>query len=185
MEAHHLNDIYSEYVASQLLWNPDRDPHEILRELTDGIWGGSNGDKVFAALRLIEDTRSGPGWSTYWWQNPQYRLGTADPSDDLRRADAVVEELEGMKTDPSFVPKFPLPFPPQTFVDLMLPHLQTNSCLRPIPAGPVGYSIRSERRIGEGGGRQPNGSKAGSPFPSTTLGLEPLDRSSVVCRRLW
>ena len=32
MEAHHLNNIYSMYVASQLLWNPDRDSHDILRE---------------------------------------------------------------------------------------------------------------------------------------------------------
>lgn len=124
MEAHHLNDIYSDYVASQLLWNPDRDPHEILRELTDGIWGGANGDKVFTALRLVEDTRSGPGWNTYWWREPQYRIGTADAADDLRRADAAVEELEGLKSDPSFVPKFPLPFPPSTFVELMLPHLR-------------------------------------------------------------
>jgi hypothetical protein len=29
-----------------------------------------------------------------------------------------------MKTDSSFVPKFPLPFAPQVFVDLMLPHLE-------------------------------------------------------------
>ena len=50
MEAHHLNNIYSMYVASQLLWDPDRDPHAILVELTNAIWGPTNGPVGLKAL---------------------------------------------------------------------------------------------------------------------------------------
>ena len=32
--------------------------------------------------------------------------------------------LPSWKTDTVFVPKFPLPFPPSTFVELMIPHIR-------------------------------------------------------------
>jgi hypothetical protein len=124
MEAYHLNNIFTMYAAGQLLWNPDRDPDEILREITEGIWGPRNGPAILAALRLIQDVRTGPTWDTYWMWLPTYRLGTPDPQDDLRRADEAIASLGTMQTDAKFVPKFPLPFPPGTFVELMLPHLR-------------------------------------------------------------
>lgn len=123
MEAHHLNDIYSMYVSGRLLWNPDADPHEMLAELTDGIWG-PNSPKVLRALELIEDVRTGSTWETYWWTDPACICGTASPANDLRRAKESLAELKSMKADSSFVPKFPLPYPPETFVELMLPHLE-------------------------------------------------------------
>ena len=43
MDAHHLNNVYSMYVAAQLLWNPARDPRESLAELVLGIWGPREG----------------------------------------------------------------------------------------------------------------------------------------------
>jgi len=43
MEAYHLNNIFTMYAASQLLWNPDRDPDEILAEIAEGIWGCHTG----------------------------------------------------------------------------------------------------------------------------------------------
>jgi len=124
MEAYHLNDIFTMYAASQLLWNPERDPHEILREIAEGIWGPRNGPAILAALELIQDTRTGPSWDTYWWTLPAYRLGTENPEEDFRRAEACLATLAKMKTDPAFVPKFPLPFPPATFVELILPQLE-------------------------------------------------------------
>ena len=124
MEAHHLNNIYSMYVASQLLWNPDRDTDEILAELTEGIWGSSNGLRVLEALKVIEDTRSGPSWETFWWREPRYRPDSGTPAADLARAEAALSSLEAMETDQAHVVKFPLPFPPDVFVHLMLPHLR-------------------------------------------------------------
>jgi hypothetical protein len=124
MDAHHLNNIYSMYIAGQLLWDPERDPRELLRELVLGIWGPVNGPVVLPALELIQDVRSGPTWGTYWWTSPQYRIGTPDAAGDLRRAKDAIAALETMKPDPVFVPKFPLPFPPEVFVELMLPHLR-------------------------------------------------------------
>ena len=124
MDAHHLNNIYSMYVAGQLLWDPGSDPDELLRELAFGIWGPTNGAEVLDALELIQDVRSGPTWETYWWTTPQYRIGTDRPADDLRRAEAALAALSTMKPDFAFVPKFPLPFAPETFVELMIPHLR-------------------------------------------------------------
>lgn len=126
MDSHHLNDIYSHYVASQLLWDPDRDPHDLLRELTEGIWGPRNGLIVFDALRLVEDVRSGPSWSTYWFdeKGPVWRFRGGTAEEELRRAETSLAELASMQPDHSFVPKFPLPFPPATLVELMVPHLR-------------------------------------------------------------
>jgi hypothetical protein len=124
MEAYHLNDIFTMYAAAQLLWNPERDPDQILREIADGIYGARNGEAVYRALKLIEDTRSGPTWDTYWWSRPGYRLGTADPASDLRRADDAIAAFEAMTPDRAFVPKFRLPFPPATWIELTLPHLR-------------------------------------------------------------
>lgn len=124
MEAHHLNNIYSMYSSSQLLWNPERDTNEVLRELVEGIWGPINGPQVFEAVKLIQDLRSGPDWNTYWWRMPGYRLGTSEPNRDLVRVRAALKNLQSMRTDPDYVPQFPLPFPPATFIELMLPHLR-------------------------------------------------------------
>lgn len=123
MEASHLDDIFSMYAAGQLLWNPDRNPDEILKEIADGIWGPRNGPLILEVLKLIQDVRSGATWNTFWWRSPEYRLGTDRPADDLRRAEKALARLENMRTDSSYVPKFPLPFPPATFVELMIPHL--------------------------------------------------------------
>jgi hypothetical protein len=112
------------YAASQLLWNPERDPHEILSEISEGIWGPRNGPQILEALELIQDTRSGPTWETFWWTLPTHRLGTENPQADMRRAEKVLANLKTMKTDKEFVPKFPLPFPPELFVELMIPHLK-------------------------------------------------------------
>ncbi len=124
MEAYHLNNIFTMYSAGQLLWNPDRDPDEILHEIAEGIWGPRNGTLVFDALSLIQDVRTGPNWNTFWWTTPEYRLGTDNPEGDYQRAEKCITVFENMETDTSFVPKFPLPFPPATFVELTLPHLR-------------------------------------------------------------
>ncbi|HRE79835.1 MAG TPA: hypothetical protein PLN52_02245 [Opitutaceae bacterium] len=123
MEACHLVNIFSLYAAGQLLWNPDRDPDAILREIAHGIWGPKNGPVMLDVLHLIQDTRSGPTWDTYWMWLPTHRLGTEDANEDLRRVNEAISRLETLKTDTAYVSKFPLPFPPATFVELTLPHL--------------------------------------------------------------
>ena len=124
MEAHHLNNIYSLYAAGQLLWNPERDPDELLWEISEAIWGEANGAKVYEALELIQEMRSGDKWDAYWWGMPEYQLGSGDPYKDHARAMAVLQQLESMQTNPAYVPKIPLPCTPQTLVELMIPHLK-------------------------------------------------------------
>lgn len=124
MEAHHLNNIYSMYAAAQLLWDPDRNPDQILEEITDAIWGPKNGPRVLQALQLIQDVRTGPTWETYWWTSPGYRLGTEDPQSDLERAQQCIDDLGSMTIDSTFVPKLPLAVSSQELVELMMPHLK-------------------------------------------------------------
>jgi hypothetical protein len=56
MDAYHLNNVFSMYSAAQLLWDPQRDPDEILWEIAEGFWGPENGKVVLKALNLIQDT---------------------------------------------------------------------------------------------------------------------------------
>jgi hypothetical protein len=124
MEANHLTNIYSVYCAGQLLWDPDRDPQQLLGEISEAIFGPRNGPVVLTALELVQEVRSGPSWETYWWTQPTYRLGTADPGADRRRAEASLTALRAMVPDEDFVPKVPLPWPPAVFVELLIPHLE-------------------------------------------------------------
>jgi hypothetical protein len=124
MEAYHLCNIFTMYSSSQLLWNPDRDPNDIHEEFCSGIWGPLNGPKVIRAVELIQDMRSGPTWETYWWSRPEYKQGSDHPELDLQRVEESLSEMQSMKTDASYIVKFPLPFPPKTFIDLMIPHLR-------------------------------------------------------------
>lgn len=124
MDASHITNIYSLYCAARLLWNPDYDTDGLLKEITDGIWGPSNGPKVLQALKVIRDTRSGPSWQTYWFGSGLRRVGTESAKDDLQRALAAAKGLEEMQIDPDFVPKFPLPFTPAVLAEVIVPNLK-------------------------------------------------------------
>lgn len=126
MEAYHLSNIFSMYASAQLLWNPNRDPDELLQEISEGIWGTENGVKVLKALKLIQDIRSGPTWDTYWSNKGRmpYTFGTDNPAVDKQRANDVLNDLVELKTDTSFVPKFPLPFQPSVFIEIILPNIR-------------------------------------------------------------
>ncbi|HIJ72856.1 MAG TPA: hypothetical protein HPP83_02035 [Candidatus Hydrogenedentes bacterium] len=124
MDANHIVNIYSMYCAARLLWNPDYDTHELLVEITNGIWGPCNGAKVLHALETIRDTRSGPDWQTYCFSSGLRQVGTDDPADDLRRAKESIDALQAMEREDGFVPKFPLPFNPMVFTETILPNLR-------------------------------------------------------------
>ena len=123
MDAYHVLNIFTLYQAAQLLWDPEADPDQLLREISHGIWGPGDGARMFDALKLIEEARSGESWDTYWWTMPGYRLGTADPAKDLARATEALGALKEMRGDEGFVPKFPLPLGREAIVEMMLPHL--------------------------------------------------------------
>ncbi len=124
MESNHLVNIYSLYAAGQLLFNPDRDPDELLQEITEAIWGPVNGPKVCEALMLIQDLRSGDTWQPYWWGLGEYNMGSGDPKKDLDRAIGVIKKIENIEIDPDFVTKIPLPVTPADLLDLIVPHVK-------------------------------------------------------------
>lgn len=126
MDAYHLSNIFSMYASAQLLWNPYRNPDDLLREIAYGIYGPLNGPKVLKALLLIQDVRSGNDWDTYWSYKGRapYIFGTENPAEDKEHAAEVLLDLTNMKMDTKYVVKFPLPFPPATFIDIMIPHLR-------------------------------------------------------------
>jgi hypothetical protein len=120
-DGHHINNIYTLYQAAQLLWNPDRDPDEILSQISEAVWGPRDGPAVYQALKLIEDTRTGPTWETYNSSSP-WRADK--PDDDVRRASECLDKLATLKPDPDFVPKITLPVSRETMLELLLPHLE-------------------------------------------------------------
>ncbi|MEJ7912900.1 MAG: hypothetical protein WKF70_07080 [Chitinophagaceae bacterium] len=126
MEAYHLSNIFSMYASAQLLWNPNRGTDELLGEISEGIWGTENGSKVLKALTLIQDVRSGSTWDTYWSYKGRmpYLFGSEDPANDKQRAQALLHDLVEMKIDTSFIPKFPLPFQPSVFLEIIIPNLR-------------------------------------------------------------
>jgi hypothetical protein len=128
MEGYHLLNMFSMYVSAQLQWDPNRDPHEALREIATGIWGPVNGAKMLEVLRLIEDVRTGPDFKSYWTSRNYGpvtgELGTDDPADDLKRAEAALEFLQTAAPDPGFVAKFPLPFAAADFSALIRSHVR-------------------------------------------------------------
>ncbi len=124
MESNHLVNIYSLYAAGQLLFNPDRDPNELMVEITEAIWGKKNGAKVYDALMLIQDLRSGDKWQPYWWGLPEYNMGSGDPKKDLKRANSVIKAFETIEIDQNFVPKIPLPVSSKDLLELIIPHLK-------------------------------------------------------------
>jgi hypothetical protein len=124
MEAYHLLDLYTMYQTAQLLWNPDRDPDELLHEVSDAIWGPKDGPAIFDALKLIEETRSGYTWKTFSNRSPDRQIGTAHPENDARRAAESLARLSTLVPDPAYVPKLTLPVSRATLLELMLPHLE-------------------------------------------------------------
>ena len=52
MDADHLNNLCSLYVAGQLLWNPDRDPDELMSEFAEGIWVRETAQKFWKRSSL-------------------------------------------------------------------------------------------------------------------------------------
>lgn len=124
MEAYHLANIYTMYQTAQLLWNPDRDPDELLHEITDAIWGPKDAPYIFDALKLIEDTRSGNSWSTFSYRSAGRQDGTEDPHRDADRARESLSRLATRVPDPEYVPKLTLPVSRTTLLEIMLPHLE-------------------------------------------------------------
>ena len=124
MEAYHIANIYTMSQAASLLWNPDRDPDEILREVVDAIWGPKDAPGIYAALKLIEDARSGPSWETYSYRSPKRRDGTENPAEDARRARESLRRLALLTPDSSYVPKVRVPFGREMLLEILLPHLE-------------------------------------------------------------
>ena len=124
MEAYHLCNIYTMYQTAQLLWDPDRDPDELLREIAEAIWGPRDAPIMYEALKLIEEIRSGHSWETFSTRSPGHRIGTEDPASDARRARRSLSRLATLIPDPNFTPKLTLPVTRETLLELILPHLE-------------------------------------------------------------
>ncbi|MBP1996083.1 hypothetical protein [Paenibacillus eucommiae] len=123
MEAYHIANLFSMFISAQLLCDPDKNPDLLLAEIADVIYGPLNGSIILEALKLIQDTRSGTSWKTYWWSSPEFRLGTPNADEDVRRAENSIRLLRNMQMDANYVVRLPLPVTVEKLTQIIIPHL--------------------------------------------------------------
>ena len=150
MDAGHLYNIFSLYVAGQLLIDPDGDPDALLWECVEKIWRGDVASGVYGALKAMEDIRSGDSWETYWWRCGKFRWGTGDDASDLARVEEGLRWLEKAAEDRDAASaELSLPFAPWVLAKLILPHMEQMRLLLEFKKG-----MRAlEKRRAEGANR--------------------------------
>jgi hypothetical protein len=133
MEATHIYNIFTMYAAAQLLINPDRDPDELLVEISGMVFGDEHKGQIFKVLSLIQDARSGDNWDTYMVGgervdgNPNYILRTTNEAvvnwekilPRAIEAETILQNLRGA----DFKPSIPLPRSPAVILEMILPNI--------------------------------------------------------------
>jgi hypothetical protein len=92
-------NIYSTYVAGQLLCEPASDPEAHLRDIARIIYGPKLHQPVFQALKAIADVRCGKQCRGYF--NPQNELSQDDA---LNQATAAWNGLKDVQIDQQYIP---------------------------------------------------------------------------------
>lgn len=124
LSAYNVLNFASVYSCAQLLINPERDPDELLREVTFMFYGEKYSDSVLRALELVRDARSGDTWESYWWTDEKFDLGTKDPENIRARAGKCIDELKRITKDRTSYATVPTPVEPYEILELMIPHLE-------------------------------------------------------------
>lgn len=123
LSAYNVLNLFSLYCSAQLMIDPTRDPDELLREITEKVYGAEHCGTVLRALELIRDARSGDTWTSYWWTEDGYVLGGNDPADIEKRAEQSLAEIKKAALDRENHATIDLPVEPYRILELMLPHI--------------------------------------------------------------
>ena len=100
------------YVAGRLMWEPARNPDDLLREFTTLVFGRANGANVLPAYHAIARIRCHACAEGKFYTG----LGTDDPARDVRTAEAALARLAEIRIDPAFRPRIPTDIAPAAIV---------------------------------------------------------------------
>ena len=124
LSAYNVLNFASMYSSAQLLIDPERNPDDMLCEAVGMIFGEKYYNELLSAHELVRDARSGDKWSTYWWLDDGFDLGTSDPESIEKRAEKCLCDLEKISCDRTFGGEVKAALEPYEIVELMLPHVE-------------------------------------------------------------
>jgi hypothetical protein len=111
------------YVAGRLMWDPNLNVDDLLREFLTLTFGAANAGKVMPAYLAIEAIRC-PACYKNWESTRVTGAGTADARADLTRAEAALAQLGTFKIDPAYRPRLPLDISPAQIITDLTASLQ-------------------------------------------------------------
>ncbi len=103
------------YVAGRLMWEPELDVDELLREFLTLVYGADNAAKVMPAYLAIERIRC-HSCHANWESTRLTGAGTHDPKADLALAEDALDRLGRVTIDPGYRPRLPLDVSPAQIV---------------------------------------------------------------------
>lgn len=126
MDSYHVINLFSLYCAGHLLINPDLDPDELLKQVSQDVVGSDYAADLFEILDIIQDARCGKSWETFKWGRSNW-LPTSDdyPTEDIlsRCADSI-PVLDEMIDNAPLDTKVPLPVSVKELLEMIRPHLE-------------------------------------------------------------
>lgn len=125
MDSYHMLNMFSLYVAGQLLQNPDSDPQIALIDCSVRVVGPEYAKDLAEVLDIIQDARSGDSWGEFKYGYPEY-LRTSDeyPAQEiLDRCNAAIPKLEEMIAADLEENSIPMAISTTDLLSLILPHL--------------------------------------------------------------
>lgn len=125
MDSYHMLNMFSLYVAGQLLQNPDSDPQIALIDCSVRVVGPEYAKDLAEVLDIIQDARSGDSWGEFKYGYPEY-LRTSDeyPAEEiLSRCNAAIPKLEEMIEADLEENSIPMAISTTDLLSLILPHL--------------------------------------------------------------
>lgn len=123
MDAYHILNFFTLYVAGHLLADPEDDTDRLLSEAAALVAGEGSADKLLSVLTLIREARSGDSWESYWWTEKDYVLYHADHAGILARAERAITLMEELIATAGEESAAHLPISVKSLYRLMLPQV--------------------------------------------------------------
>ena len=126
MESYHVLNLFSHYVAGNLLSDPNLDPDYLLSEVSKAVVGEAYADEFHDVLSLIQDARTGSSWESFRWEYEDYYIksNTYDFEGFLTRGKKAISDLDKMIDADLKCNTIPLPMSVSELLKMVKPHVQ-------------------------------------------------------------
>ncbi|MBP5152131.1 MAG: hypothetical protein ILP13_04380 [Lachnospiraceae bacterium] len=125
MEAYHNGNIFSLYVASKLLQDPELDPDTLLYEAAESVVGKTYAKDLYDVLSLIQDARVGEDHDSFYESDENYVFlkGAKDPSKIIEEGNAALDKLQKMIDSDLCSNTIPLSVSVSDILKMMVPNI--------------------------------------------------------------